>query len=407
MLGVRSSLIVALAVLAGCAEEPVREAPVLVKTGLDVLRERDFAELKGKKVGLLVNDTARGRDGAFLPDLLLARTDLTLVTIFSPEHGLETKKDELVASGTYRGVPVVSLYGERKKPTVDELRALDVLVYDIQDVGARYYTYLATLAMTLEVAKEGHTKVLVLDRPDPAGGAVIEGPIAEPSLRKKFTSWSAIPTRYALTIGEYARYLHETEDLDADVIPMEGWTHGMPWSATHLPWHNPSPNLRSPEAALLYTGLGILEQTNLSVGRGTDSPFLVYGAPFVDGPAWASALAERHLEGLVFEPVEFTPTSSAHAGKLCRGVRVQVRDPDKVRTVTTALQMIDTLRALAPGLKFLAAGGMLGDREAMKDLATTPIADLLGRFETGRKDYEDKRQRVLLYGSFAAGRASK
>ncbi|HZU95981.1 MAG TPA: DUF1343 domain-containing protein [Planctomycetota bacterium] len=403
----RSSLVLSLVLLAACATEPDREATVSVKTGLDVLRERDFDELKGKKVGLLVNDTARARDGAFLPDLLLARTDLTLVTIFSPEHGLETKKDELVASGTYKGIPVVSLYGERKKPTVDELRALDVLVYDIQDVGARYYTYLATLAMTLEVAKEAHTKVLVLDRPDPSGGAVIEGPIAEPSLRKKFTSWSAIPTRYALTIGEYARYLHETEDLDADVVPMEGWTHGMPWAATRLPWRNPSPNLRSPEAALLYTGLGILEQTNLSVGRGTDSPFLLYGAPFVDPQALARDLDRENLEGVAFEPASFTPTASAWAGKPCYGVRVRILDADSVRTVKTALTMIEHLRLQAPEFKFLAAGGMLGDRDAMKDLQSTPIADLLARFEIGRKDYEAKRQRVLLYGSFAGGRASK
>jgi uncharacterized protein YbbC (DUF1343 family) len=390
----------ALAAFLAIPPAPARGEGARVKTGLDVLEGLGFSPLAGKRVGLLVNQTARTSEGDFLPDLVLRRRDVTLVTIFTPEHGLEGKKDEAIPSGSYQGVPVVSLYGERRKPTVEELKALDVLVYDIQDVGARYYTYLATLAMTLEVAKEAGTKVLVLDRPDPAGGEILEGPIAEAALCKKFTCWSPLPTRYGLTIGEFARWANEVEGIGArlEVVKVEGWRRNQLWSETGLPWRDPSPHLRSADAALLYTGLGILERTNLSVGRGTDSPFLVYGAPFVDGPAWVHALEERHLDGLSFEAADFTPNSSTHAGKLCHGVRVRVTDARKVETVTAALHMIDALRALSRDFQFEGASGMLGEHGALGELAKgKKIQELLERFEAGRRDYERQRKRILLY----------
>lgn len=370
-----------------------------VKTGLDVLAAKDFSPLKGKKVGLVVNHTARTASGDAIHDLLRKRTDMTLVTIFTPEHGLEGKKDEKIASSSYEGIPVVSLYGERLKPSKEELEKLDVLVYDIQDVGVRYYTYLATLAMTLEVARDAKVKVLVLDRPDPAGGQIIEGPIADESLRRKFTSWSAIPTRYGLTIGEYAKWVNEVEGVKADleVVKCEGWKRGEQWDETGLSWRDPSPNLRTPEAALLYTGLGFLEQSNLSVGRGTDTPFLVYGAPFVDGPAWAKALEARKLDGVKFEACEFTPTASAQAKKKCHGVRVHVTDKKKIRTVTVALHMIDTLRKLSKELTYDHVGGMLGERDAPKKLGELSVEQLLDEFSKGRADFEKKRASVLLY----------
>jgi uncharacterized protein YbbC (DUF1343 family) len=395
----RASLAVALGLLAAFALAATADTPS-VKTGLDVLAAKDFSPLAGKRVGLLVNQTSRTHDGRALVDLVRARKDMTLVTIFTPEHGLEGKKDEPVASSSYEGIPVVSLYGERKKPTVAELQALDVLVYDIQDVGCRYYTYLATLAMAMEVAKEAGIRVMVLDRPDPAGGVVLEGPIAEESLRKKFTSYSALPTRYGLTIGEYARWVNEVEKLGCklEVVKAEGWKRGELWAETGLPWVAPSPNLKSADAALLYTGLGILEKTNLSVGRGTDTPFLVYGAPFVDGAAWAAALESRRLEGLSFEAADFTPPYSTQAKKLCHGVRVKVTDGKRVRTVTAALHMIDTLRALTKEFQWLETGGMLGEHGAPSRLDKgAKIAELLEGFEKGRVAYEKDRKSVLIY----------
>jgi uncharacterized protein YbbC (DUF1343 family) len=370
-----------------------------VKCGLDVLAEKDFAPLMGKKVGLLVNQTARTHDGKAIFDLLRARDDVKLVTIFTPEHGLDGKKDEKIASSSYEGIPVVSLYGERLKPKVEELKGLDALVYDIQDVGVRYYTYLATLGMALEVARDAKVKVIVLDRPDPAGGDVIEGPIADEALGRKFTSWSAIPTRYALTIGEYARWVNEVEKVgcDLEVVRCEGWKRGELFPETGLPWRDPSPNLRSAEAALLYTGTGFLEQTNLSVGRGTDAPFLVYGAPFVDGVAWAKALEERKVEGVKVEACEFTPTASAHAKKPCRGVRLNVTDARKLRTVTLGLHMLDTLRALSKELDWKNCGGMLGERAAPGMLGTSSVEELLEGFAKGRAEFEKQRRDVLLY----------
>ncbi len=370
-----------------------------VKCGLDVLAAKDFEPWKGKKIGLLVNQTARTQDGKAIFDLLRAKGDVKLVTIFTPEHGLEGKKDEKVASSTYEGIPVVSLYGERLKPKVEELEGLDLLVYDIQDVGVRYYTYLATLAMTLEVARDAKVKVVVLDRPDPAGGDTIEGPIAEEGLRRKFTSWSAIPTRYALTIGEYARWVNEVEKVgcELEVVRCEGWKRSELFSETGLPWRDPSPNLRSAEAALLYTGTGFLEQTNLSVGRGTDAPFLVYGAPFVDGAAWAAALEARKIEGVKVEPCEFTPTSSTQAKKACRGVRLHVTDARKLRTVSLGLHMLDTLRALSKELDTRSCGGMLGERAAPGKLGASSVEELLEGFAKGRAEFEKQRRTVLLY----------
>lgn len=393
----RLSLVLSLGAVVLAA--PARADGPRVKTGLDVLAAKDFAPLHGKKVGLVCNQTARTADGKAIFDLLRAREDVKLVTIFTPEHGLEGKKDEKIASSNYEGIPVVSLYGERLKPTKEELAGLDVLVYDIQDVGVRYYTYLATLAMALEVARDAKVKVLVLDRPDPAGGEVVEGPIAEESLRRKFTSWSAIPVRYALTIGEYARWVNDVEKVGADleVVPCEGWKRGELWEETGLPWRAPSPNLRTAEAALLYTGLGFLEQTNLSVGRGTETPFLVFGAPFVDGEAWAKALEAAKLDGVRFEPVEFTPTSSTQAKKTCRGVRVHVMDAKKLRTLTVGLTMLDTLRRLAKDFEWARCGGMLGARDAPRRLAESSVKDLLAEFAKGRIEFEKRRAEVLLY----------
>jgi uncharacterized protein YbbC (DUF1343 family) len=395
----RRVLAAAAVVGAACLVPLARAGSPSVKTGLDVLAAKDFAPLKGKKVGLLVNQTARTSEGKAIFDLLRARDDVKLVSIFTPEHGLDGKKDEKIASSTYEGIPVISLYGERLKPTAEELAGLDLLVYDIQDVGARYYTYLATLAMAVEVARDAKVKVLVLDRPDPAGGDIIEGPIAEESLRRKLTCWSALPVRYGLTIGEYARWLVDVEKVGADleVVRCEGWRRGELWEETGLPWRAPSPNLRSPEAALLYTGLGFLEQTNLSVGRGTETPFLVYGAPFVDGAAWAKSLSERKIPGIAFEACDFTPESSTQARKLCHGVRVHVTDGKALRTVTAGLHMVDTLHRLSKEFEWKRCGGMIGEKDAPGKLADLSVDALLEGFARGRQEFTKARERCLLY----------
>jgi len=322
-----------------------------VQTGLDLLEARGFDAIAGKKVALVVNHTARNAAGKHIIDLLLDGKKATVVRIFTPEHGLTGLSDEAVADSTYRAVPVVSLYGNEKRPKPELLADVDAVVFDMQDVGARYYTYPATLAYTLEAAKAAGKKIIVLDRPNPAGGAIVSGFVPPVELTGKFTSLYPIPTRHGMTIGELARLFNDHFGIGAtlEVVAMTGWTRTMLWRDTGLPWVPPSPNLRTPEAAVVYAGIGWIETTNLSVGRGTDTPFFLYGAPFIDGTKWAAALKKQLPAGVTATPATFTPTDKLHRhfGKECGGVRLTVKDLS-ADLFAAGLAMLRTLSALFP-----------------------------------------------------------
>lgn len=325
--------------------------PQNVLTGLDVLVRDGFAELGGRKLGLVTNHTGLDKDGRTTIDLLHAAPNVELKCLFGPEHGIRGEVDEKVGDGTdaQTGLPVFSLYGERLKPTPEQLADLDTLVYDIQDVGCRFYTYISTLGHILEAASEGNLRVVVLDRPNPITGKHVEGPIADAD-KLSFVAYYPLPVRHGMTVGELA-WLFKVErklTCDLSVVRCEGWKRSDWWDATGLTWTNPSPNMRSLTQATIYPGVGLLEFTNLSVGRGTDTPFELVGAPFIDARAFAAALNAERLPGVRFIPVHFTPTARVHAGERCGGVNLVVTDRDKLDAVRGGLTLAAVLRRLYP-----------------------------------------------------------
>ncbi len=334
------------AILQVNADEP---APVL--TGLDVLVRDQFAALKGRKVGLVTNHTGIDRQGRAAIDLLHQAPGVQLLTLFSPEHGIRGALDAQVPDGKddKTGLPIYSLYGKRRKPDAASLKGLDTLVFDIQDAGCRFYTYISTLGLVLEASAEHKLKVVVLDRPNPLGGVAVEGPVLDAG-RESFVAHHRLPIRHGMTVGELALLFNKERKLNADVqvIKMEGWRRSDFYDRTNLTWVNPSPNLRGLSAALLYPGVGILETTNVSVGRGTEKPFEWFGAPWLDGPRVTAALQREQLLGIRFVPMQLTPKSSVHAGKLCGGVNLIVDDWRAFQPVRTGLALAATLRKLYP-----------------------------------------------------------
>jgi uncharacterized protein YbbC (DUF1343 family) len=331
--------------------EPIADSRQPILTGIDVLVRDKFAPLKGRRVGLVTNHTGLDRDGRSTIDLLHKAESVTLVALFSPEHGIRGTADEKVADGKDErtGLPVYSLYGERRKPTAETLQGIDTLVFDIQDAGCRFYTYSTTLGYVLEAAAEHRVKVVVLDRPNPIGGVDVEGPVLDAG-RESFVGYHTLPVRHGLTVGELARLFNAERKIGADleVICMEGWRRGDFYDRTGLAWVNPSPNLRSLTAALLYPGVGLLETTNVSVGRGTDRPFEWVGAPWIDGRRLAAALRAEGLPGVRFVPLSLTPAASVHKGKACGGVQLIVDDWARFRSVRTGLALACVLRRLYP-----------------------------------------------------------
>lgn len=323
-----------------------------VLCGIDVLVRDGFKQLRGRKIGLITNHTGVDRDGRSTIDLLHAAEGVQLVALFSPEHGIRGQVDAAVGDSIDQKteLPVYSLYQkDRRKPAAEQLRGIDTLVFDIQDIGCRFYTYSATLGLAMEAAAEHKLKFVVLDRPNPIGGELVEGPVLDAG-RESFTGYHRMPVRHGMTIGEIARMYRMERDmgLNLEIVPVEGWRRGDYFDATGLTWINPSPNMRSLRQAVLYPGIGLLETTNLSVGRGTDTPFEVIGAPWLDGRKLAAGLADERLDGVTFVPVRFQPSASKWAGTDCGGVQIIVTDRAKFRPVRTGLAVARQLRLVYP-----------------------------------------------------------
>jgi len=320
-------------------------------TGIDVLVKEDFRRLKGRRIGLVTNHTGVDRAGRATIDLLHKAEGVTLVALFSPEHGIRGAVEEKVADSKDEktGLPIYSLYGQRRKPSGENLKGIDTLLYDIQDAGCRYYTYISTLGYVLEAAAEHKVRVVVLDRPNPIGGLVVDGPVLDPG-RESFIAYHALPVRHGLTVGELAGLFNAERKIGADleVVRMESWHRGDFYDRTGLHWINPSPNLRSLTEALLYPGIGMLETTNVSVGRGTDRPFEWVGAPWLDGERLAAALAQENLPGVRFVPLRLTPAASVHKGKVCDGVQMMVDDWARIQPLSTGLAFACVLHKLYP-----------------------------------------------------------
>jgi uncharacterized protein YbbC (DUF1343 family) len=327
-----------------------------VRTGADMLMREKLGLLRGKNVGLITNHTGRLGTGEFLVDALL-RSGIHVVRLFGPEHGIRgmAAAGEKVADSVHgkTGLPAISLYGKNHKPTAEMLRGVDLLLYDIQDVGARFYTYISTMALCMEAAAEAKIPFIVLDRPNPLGGEKLDGPILDDSLRS-FVGIAPLPIVYGLTCGELARLLNGEHLLaggvqaELTVVAMEGWDRSMLWGGTKLEWIPPSPNLRTAEAALAYPGTCLVEATNVSEGRGTENPFLTIGAPFVNGKKLADALEAEHLPGVQFHPTSFVPSSSKHTGETCGGVDIRIVDDSDFSPVKAGLTILVTLQRLYP-----------------------------------------------------------
>ena len=318
-------------------------------TGIDVLEAEAFAPLRGKRVGLLTNHTGRSRAGVSTIDLLARARDVKLVALFSPEHGIRGESDANVSSSRDEktGLPIHSLYGETQRPTAQMLDGLDTIVVDLQDIGARFYTYPVAVAYVLEEAVKRKLPVIVLDRPNPVGSAV-EGPHQEAGTNR-YVGYLPMPIRHGLTIGELVTLFNSEGRIGADVtvIRMQNWDRSEWFDETGLPWINPSPNMRNMVAASLYPGIGAIEGTNISVGRGTDTPFEHIGAPWIDGVALAAALNARGLSGIRFYPVTFTPAAGAKlGGQPCHGVFMIVTDRDRLRPVRVGLEIASALSRL-------------------------------------------------------------
>lgn len=317
-----------------------------VLTGIDVLEREDFKRLRGRRIGLVTNLAVLNREGRTTLDVLGRAKGVTLAAVFSPEHGLDVRRDEKIGRDGLAGLaaPVHSLYGDSLRPAPAQLAGLDVLVIDLPDIGTRFYTYPATTALCMAASARARLPVMILDRPNPLNGARVEGPLL-PKAAWGFTGYAALPVRHGMTLGELARLFNAERGIGArlSVVAMEGWRREMWFDETGLPWANPSPNIRTLVQAMLYPAVGMLERTNLSVGRGTDAPFEHVGAPWLDGVAVARELNARQLPGVGFYPAEFTPVTGPHAGVRCGAVRLQLLDREAFRPVRTGLTVADVL----------------------------------------------------------------
>jgi uncharacterized protein YbbC (DUF1343 family)/CubicO group peptidase (beta-lactamase class C family) len=313
--------------------------------GIDVLHAGGYRALQGLRIGLITNHSAIDKAGNPAADLLRSAPGVTLVSLFSPEHGIRGEADDNVADtvDAATGLTVHSLYGARRQPSPEQLAELDALVFDVQDVGTRFYTYVATMGLAMEAAAAAHKKFIVLDRVNPIGGA-IEGPLSSAT---SFTSYHPLPVRHGMTAGELARMFAAERplDLDLQVIEVRNWTRGEWQDDAGLHWINPSPNMRSLNAAALYPGIGLLESA-LSVGRGTETPFELLGAPYIDGEVLARELTALHLPGIAFEKTRFTPTASIFRNEDCGGVRITITDRAALRPVRAGVAIALTLRRL-------------------------------------------------------------
>ncbi|MGE7766997.1 exo-beta-N-acetylmuramidase NamZ family protein [Peribacillus sp. NPDC096540] len=332
-----------------------------VRPGIEVLLKDEKDVLKGKKVGLITNPTGIDSKLTSIVDLLYDDPDIELTALYGPEHGVRGDAQAGASVEFYidekTGLPVYSLYGKTKKPTPEMLEGVEALVFDIQDVGTRYYTYIYTMAYAMEAAKENNIPFIVLDRPNPQGGISVDGPVLEPEF-SSFVGLYPIPLKHGMAVGELAVLFNKEFKIGADlkVIKMKGWKRSMDYDETGLPFVLPSPNMPTVSTTFVYPATGLIEGTNVSEGRGTTKPFELIGAPYINSDELAGKLNALRLPGVKFRAASFTPSFSKYAGKLSHGVEIYVTDRDEFRAVPTGLHIIKTIHDLYPDdFEFLAA----------------------------------------------------
>jgi len=330
-----------------------------VRTGIDVLEEQGFDVLKAaqgkKRIGLLTNQSGVDAQGRRTIDVLAQAPGISLDAIFSPEHGVTGTLDTTDINNSKdaaTGIPVYSVYGAKdaaRRPAPDVMKNLDAIVFDIQDAGARFYTFETTLGYFLEAAAKAGIELIVLDRPNPITGSFVQGPVSDAG-RESFTNYWTVPVRHGMTMGELAKMFNAERGINAklSVIPMKGWQRGDWFDSTGLAWVNPSPNLRSVTEAALYPGVALIEGTNVSVGRGTDSPFELVGAPWIKSRELASYLNARSIAGVRFVPVTFTPNAAVLNGQMCEGVNILLTDRNGLDAPELGIELASALKKLYP-----------------------------------------------------------
>jgi len=384
--------------------QPAAGRPTQVLTGLDVLVRDRFKPFIGKRVGLITNHTGIDRLGRRNVDLFSQAEGVNLTAIFSPEHGIDGVLDqpEIPDNEDSDSTPIYSLYQPgRRRPTADMLKDIDVLVFDIQDTGARFYTYITTMAYAMEAAAEHNVPLYVLDRPNPITGAVVEGPVLDEELRS-FIGYFPMPIRHGMTVGELARMFNAEKAIGAnlEVIELEGWNREQWFDETGLPWVNPSPNMRTLGQALLYPGIAMLEGLkNYSVGRGTDTPFEFFGADWIDGKRVADHLNGKQMEGVRFYAVRRTPQSSKFAGIPISGVQITITDRAAIRTTSVGLEIAKALLELHPGrVKLGETEKLIGNRSTIEAVErSSPSKAIYEAWRLEIEPYLRVRQQYLLY----------
>ncbi len=402
---IRSAVILTAAVLALAASASATAVPKF-ELGIHGLLHQQLGLIEGKNVGLITNPTGVNRQLVSDIDLIARAPGVHLVALFSPEHGIRGAHQAGSQVGPYRdtqtGTPVYSLYGKNREPTPQMLKGVDVLVFDIQPVGARFYTYLYTMADAMKAAAKAHIPFVVLDRPNPLGGLMVQGPVLEPEYAS-FVGQYPIALRYGMTVGELAELFNAEFHIGADltVVKMRGWNRSMYYADTSLQFVMPSPNMPTPETALVYPGFGLVEGTNVSEGRGTTRPFELIGAPWIDAAKLAAALNEKHLPGTRFRPVHFTPTFSKYEGTLCNGVQVHVLDRQTFNPVVAGLTTIETIHELYPKeFEFKKAhfDNLIGNDWVRQDIEKdVPVPEMRARWQKRLSEFELIRRKYLLY----------
>ncbi|TFB13413.1 DUF1343 domain-containing protein [Candidatus Marinimicrobia bacterium MT.SAG.4] len=410
----------------GIHEEQMKEAeaagvipisdPIDVATGIDILVRDEFELLQGKRVGVITNHTGMTKNGLHIVDALHNAENVNLTAIFGPEHGVRgidpDGKAVDSAVDPASEVTIFSLYGKTRRPTEDMIHALDVFVFDIQDVGARFYTYIYTMALAMEVAALNDKKFVVLDRPNPITGNRVEGPMLEEGF-ESFVGKYKLPVRHGMTVGELALmykgegWIKGAEKLDLEIVRMEGWRRELWFDQTNLPWINPSPSMRTLSTATLYPGTCFIEGTNLSEGRGTEYPFEKIGAPWVDAELLAKEMNSLHLEGVVFEAIEFTPKAilpsvpnPKYKDELIGGVQVRIIRRELLEPVKTGISLVYTLHRLFPeNFEWSGTVDRLYGSDKLRNSVDNgvPLANIIENYSDGVNEFLEMRMKYLLY----------
>ncbi|QDI92198.1 DUF1343 domain-containing protein [Salicibibacter halophilus] len=382
-----------------------------LRLGIDVLLEDRIDELEDKNVGLITNPTGVDQELNSIVDLLYEHDDVDLVSMFGPEHGVRGDAqagddvDKYIDERT--GLPVYSLYGDTEKPTPEMLEDVDVLLFDIQDVGARFYTYIYTMAYAMEAAGENDVEMMVLDRPNPIGGLDVEGPVLDPDY-SSFVGLYPIPLQHGMTVGELAGLFNEEFELDADltVMEMEGWERQMKYDETDLEWVLPSPNMPTFDTSIVYPGTTLIEGTNISEGRGTAKPFELIGAPFIDGTALAEELNALDLPGVQFRAAYFTPMFSKHEGELSGGIEIHVQDEVAYEPLKTGLHIVKTIHDNYPeDFEFDEFfDNLMGNSWVREEIENgTSVEEITDMWQDDLEDFNQTRIDHLLYFDGVAG----